>query len=209
VVPIDELDGPPKRRSPLRRLALTLVPAVTFVVLLGMGLLRSAPSDVGAGSEAPEFDLPRLDGEGTISSDDLRGQPVVLNFWASWCAPCREESPLLERAWREYRREGVVFLGVNIKDAESDAKRFVAEFDVTYPMVRDENLDLSTDLGVQGLPETFFIDHEWRLLGASTTQQIGEEGDTVVLGAISEEQLRSNVEILIRRAAANKGDAEP
>jgi hypothetical protein len=100
-------------------------------------------------------------------------------------------------------------LGVNIKDAESDAKRFVAEFDVTYPMVRDENLDLSTDLGVQGLPETFFIDHEWRLLGASTTQQIGEEGDTVVLGAISEEQLRSNVEILIRRAAANKGDAEP
>jgi cytochrome c biogenesis protein CcmG/thiol:disulfide interchange protein DsbE len=209
VVPIDELDGPPKRRSPLRRVALTLVPAVAFVVLLGVGFLRSAPSDVSAGSEAPEFDLPRLDGEGTISSDDLRGQPVVLNFWASWCAPCREEAPLLERAWREYRGEGVVFLGVNIKDGQSDARRFVEEFDTTYPMVRDANLDLSTELGVRGLPETFFVDHEWRLLGTSSTQQIGEEGDTVVLGAISKEQLRSNVEILIRRAAAENGDGGP
>jgi hypothetical protein len=99
-------------------------------------------------------------------------------------------------------------LGVNIKDAQSDARKFVEEFDITYPVVRDLELDLSTDLGVQGLPETFFIDHEWRLLGTSSTEQIGEEGDTVVLGAISKEQIRSNVEILIRRAAAEKGDTE-
>jgi cytochrome c biogenesis protein CcmG/thiol:disulfide interchange protein DsbE len=209
VGPVDEIVEPARRRSRLRRVALTLVPAVAFMVLLGVGLLRSTPSDVSAGSEAPAFDLPRLDGEGSISSADLRGRPVVLNFWASWCAPCREEAPLLERAWRDYRREGVVFLGVNIKDAQSDARRFVREYDITYPMIRDLELDLSTDLGVQGLPETFFIDHEWRLLGTSSTQQIGEEGDTVVLGAISEDQLRSNVEILIRRAAAEKGDAEP
>jgi cytochrome c biogenesis protein CcmG/thiol:disulfide interchange protein DsbE len=208
VVPVDELIEPSTRPSRVRRVALMLIPAVAFVVLLGIGLFRSAPSDVSAGSEAPAFDLPRLDGEGAISSDDLVGRPVVLNFWASWCAPCREEAPLLERSWREYRREGVVFLGVNIKDGQSDARRFVEEFDITYPMVRDANLDLSTDLGVQGLPETFFVDHEWRLLGTSSTQQIGEEGDTVVLGAISEEQLRSNVEILIRRAAAEKGDTE-
>jgi cytochrome c biogenesis protein CcmG/thiol:disulfide interchange protein DsbE len=189
------------------RLLLTLLPAVGFLGLLTFGLLRSAPSDTGAGSKAPQFDLPKLDGEGTTSSSDLRGRPVVLNFWASWCAPCREEAPLLERAWREYRGDGVVFLGVNIKDAESDARRFVEQFDITYPVVRDENLDLSTDLGVYGLPETFFIDHEWRLLATSSTQQIGEEGNTVVLGAISEEQLRSNVEILIRRAATESEEA--
>jgi cytochrome c biogenesis protein CcmG, thiol:disulfide interchange protein DsbE len=209
VVPVDELVEPPTRRYRLGRVALTLVPAVAFVALLGVGLLRSSPSNTTAGSKAPEFDLPRLDGKSTISSNDLRGQPVVLNFWASWCAPCREEASLLERAWREYRREGVVFLGVNIKDAESDARRFVEEFDITYPVVRDRDLVLATDLGVHGLPETFFVDHEWRLLGASGTQRIGEEGDTVVLGAISEEQLRSNVEILIRRAATERGDAEP
>jgi cytochrome c biogenesis protein CcmG/thiol:disulfide interchange protein DsbE len=207
VVPVDELEVPSKGSRTLRLLPM-LLPAVIFLGVLAFGLLRSAP-DTGAGSEAPQFDLPKLDGEGRISSSDLRGGPVVLNFWGSWCAPCREEAPLLERAWREYRGDGVVFLGVNIKDAESDARKFVEEFDMTYPVVRDTDLDLASDLGVYGLPETFFIDDEWRLLATSTAQQIGEEGNTVVLGAISEEQLRSNVEILIRRAAGNKGGAEP
>jgi hypothetical protein len=100
-----------------------------------------------------------------------------------------------------------VFLGVNIKDTESDARRFVEEFDITYPVVRDTDLHLASDLGVYGLPETFFIDHEWRLLASSSTEQVGEEGSTVVLGAISEEQLRSNVEILIRRAATEGREA--
>jgi len=199
VVPVDEL-AVPRSRSKARRLLLMLLPAVAFVGLLVFGLVRSAPSGTRAGSEAPSFELPELEGR-TISSSDLRGRPVVLNFWASWCTPCREEAPLLEKTWQDYRSDGVVLLGVNIKDSESDARRFVEEFDITYPVVRDENLDLATDLGVYGLPETFFVDHEWRLLATSTGEQVGEEGNTVVLGAISEEQLRSNVEILIRRAA--------
>jgi hypothetical protein len=97
----------------------------------------------------------------------------------------------------------------NLRSDLVDARKFVEEFDMTYPVVRDTDLDLASDLGVYGLPETFFIDDEWRLLATSTAQQIGEEGNTVVLGAISEEQLRSNVEILIRRAAGNKGGADP
>jgi cytochrome c biogenesis protein CcmG, thiol:disulfide interchange protein DsbE len=205
VVPVDEL-AVPRKGSRTRRLLLMLFPAVIFVGLLAFGLLRSAP-DAGPGSEAPQFVLPRLDGEGQVSSSDLLGRPVVLNFWASWCAPCREEAPLLERAWREYRGHGVSFLGVNIKDAESHARRFVEEFDITYPVVRDTELDLAGDLGVYGLPETFFIDDEWRLLATSPTQQIGEEGNTAVLGAISEDQLRSSVEILIRRAATESEEA--
>jgi cytochrome c biogenesis protein CcmG/thiol:disulfide interchange protein DsbE len=205
VVPVEE-QAVPRNRSRARRLLLMLLPAVIFVGVLAYGLLHSAP-DTGAGSEAPQFDLPKLDGEGRISSSDLHGRPVVLNFWASWCAPCREEAPRLERTWREYRGDGVVFLGVNIKDTESDARRFVEEFDITYPVVRDTDLHLASDLGVYGLPETFFIDHEWRLLASSSTEQVGEEGSTVVLGAISEEQLRSNVEILIRRAATEGREA--
>lgn len=204
MLPVDEL-AVARKGSRTRRLLLMLVPAVIFLGVLAFGLLRSAPN-TGAGSKAPEFDLPKLIGEGRISGSDLSGRPVVLNFWASWCAPCREEAPLLERAWREYRGDGITFLGVNIKDTESDARKFIEEFDITYPTVRDTNLELATDLEVYGLPETFFIDDEWRLLATSPTRQIGEEANTVVLGAISEEQLRSNVEILIRRAATESED---
>jgi cytochrome c biogenesis protein CcmG/thiol:disulfide interchange protein DsbE len=152
------------------------------------------------GETAPEFELPTLSGD-TLSSDDLKGHPVVVNFWASWCLPCREEAPLLERTWRKYRDEGVIFLGVNIKDAESDAKAFVDEFDITYPMVRDLDQELTRAFGVRGLPETFFVDHEWRFVGTESGTERGQQQGTVILGAITEDQLLTNVDILVRRAA--------
>jgi cytochrome c biogenesis protein CcmG, thiol:disulfide interchange protein DsbE len=198
VVPLDELT---ERRQPskARRVVLMLVPAVAFVALLSFGVLRSAPQ-ADTGSLAPEFDLPTLEGDSTLSSDELKGKPVVLNFWASWCAPCREEAPLLERMWREYRKEGVLFVGINIRDSLTDARRFVEDFDITYPVVRDESLRLADDLGVYGLPETFFVDDKWRLLATVAGQSQDDQRQTVVLGAISENQLRTEVEILIRRA---------
>jgi cytochrome c biogenesis protein CcmG, thiol:disulfide interchange protein DsbE len=198
VVPLDELT---EKREPskARRVVLLLVPAVAFVALLAFGVLRSGPQ-AETGSLAPEFDLPTLEGDSTLSSDELKGKPVVMNFWASWCAPCREEAPLLERTWREYRKEGVLFVGINIRDSLTDARRFVEEFDITYPVVRDESLRLANDLGVYGLPETFFVDHKWRLLATVAGQSQDDQRRTVVLGAISEGQLRTEVEILIRRA---------
>nr|MBA3430286.1 TlpA family protein disulfide reductase [Actinomycetota bacterium] len=157
------------------------------------------------GSPAPEFELPKLDG-GSLSSRELKGHPVVLNFWASWCIPCREEAPVLERTWRAYRDQGVIFVGVNIRDAESSAKEFVDEFNITYPVVRDVNLELERELGLTGLPETYFIDDEWRFVSNVSGAGQGRQQGSVILGAISEEQLVTNVETLIRRADDSGAD---
>lgn len=201
MVPLDELQTDGGRRRPWR-IVVALVPALAFVALLAFGLARSG-SKATVGNSAPEFELPLLAKQGeTLSSDDLKGHPVVVNFWASWCIPCREEAPLLEQAWREYRDEGVIFLGVNIKDAESDAEAFIQEFGLTYPNVRDLDQELTRPFGVTGLPETFFIDHNWTFFGTVRGGEVGQDQGTVVLGAISEEELVTNVELLVRRAAS-------
>ncbi len=202
MVPTDELERAPRTRPRLFRVVIVLAPAVLFVGLLWFALMRSG-SQATVGETAPEFELPTLSGD-TLSSEDLKGHPVVVNFWASWCLPCREEAPLLERTWRQYRDEGVIFLGVNIKDAESDAKAFVEEFDITYPMVRDLDQELTRAFGVRGLPETFFVDHEWRFVGTESGAERGQQQGTVILGAITEGQLLTNVDILVRRAAGSR-----
>jgi hypothetical protein len=100
----------------------------------------------------------------------------------------------------------VVFLGVNIKDAENDARRFLKEFDITYPTVRDLDQGLTRDFGVKGLPETFFVDHRWTFIGAISGSKSGDQQGTVILGAISKEELVSNVEVLIRRMNSTTGE---
>lgn len=111
---------------------------------------------------APDFTLQLYDGE-TLRLADLRGKPVMVNFWASWCPPCRQEAPLLERTWRAYREQGVVFVGVNIWDREEDARRFLAEFDITFPTGSDPNGAVSIDYGLTGIPETYFVDRDGRV----------------------------------------------
>lgn len=112
---------------------------------------------------APAFRLPKLDG-GTLDLADLRGRPVILNFWASWCVPCKDEAPLLERAWQTYRARGLVVVGVNIQDFEREARRFVAATGTTFTNVRDgENLTYQA-YGVTGVPETFFVDRQGRIV---------------------------------------------
>ena len=105
---------------------------------------------------APDFTLPRLGGGGDLSLASFRGKAVLVNFWASWCGPCRDEAPLLERASRQYPGRLVV-LGVDYQDFSGDAKKFVSRYHITYPVVRDGSGKLLAPYGVTGAPETFFV----------------------------------------------------
>lgn len=189
MVPTEELEG--YRRSRLRRFLPFVLAAVAVAVALPF-LLRPASSKA-----VPEFELNRLSGNGTISSDDLKGSVVVLNFWASWCIPCQEEAPILEAAWNKYRDEGVRFLGVNIQDTEDNAKLFVKRFGLTFPMVRDPEQVLAKELDVYGLPQTFFVNEDWTFSAVEAKDRIGDRFGTQVLGAITAEELDEQIQALV------------
>lgn len=126
-------------------------------------------------AQAPDFTLQTFDG-GSLRLADLRGQAVVLNFWASWCVPCREEAPVLVRAAQANRDRGVVFVGINVQDIEADARAFLAEFGIIYPNGPDRDSRIATDFGVVGIPTTLFLDAEGRLarrwIGVLTEPQL-------------------------------------
>lgn len=107
---------------------------------------------------APLFELSALTGNRRISLQALSGHPVVLNFWASWCLPCRQEAPGLEWTWKHYRDEGVRFLGIDERDNDPAGRAFVSEFHLTYPSAKDPAGSLADDYQLVGMPTTFIID---------------------------------------------------
>ncbi len=141
-----------------------LAPALAFalVALLGAALLRPKDASGGVGDpllgkSAPTFVLKTLDG-GTLSSAQLRGKPLVLNFWASWCVPCRDEAPLLREVSEKQSAEGINVVGVLFNDPnEKRMRSFIAEYGLAYPNLLDNNLNTSINYGITGVPETFFI----------------------------------------------------
>ncbi len=118
----------------------------------------------GLTPDAPVFVLPRLGAEGTIDLATLRGKVVVINFWASWCIPCRDEAPALEATWQRYRDRGVVVLGVNVQDLIPEALRFMKDTKTSYPNVRDRDNTVYRAYGLTGVPETFFVDRQARIV---------------------------------------------
>ena len=200
-------------RSPLRlagRIAAVLIGAA-FVALLAYGLVTKSPDrtvDDGLRKSgavaAPALSQPVLErgdlGEPlqarlghvfagrSVALAQLRGTPVVLNFWASWCDPCRAEAPVLRRTWSRERARGVLFLGLNMQDITDDAHAFTRATGVTYPSLRDRSNGVAHRWGVTGLPETFFLSAQGRVVGH-------------VIGAVSPAQLAAGI------AAAQAGRA--
>lgn len=144
----------------------TIAPAFRLDVLQA-GLLGTALQSKLAG----------VFGRPAVALSELRGTPVVLNFWASWCVPCQEEAPTLERAWREQARpRGVLFLGLDMQDVTTDAQTFMRHYAIDYPNIRDPTNDVARTYGVTGVPETFFISAKGQVvghvIGSSSTAQL-------------------------------------
>ena len=162
----------------MRRTSVPLVAvlAAALVALLVYGVLASGESTTladavkaGRRPAAPVRALPRLDG-GRGSLADFKGKPVVLNFWASWCAPCKDEAPALARAQRKLEAAGGTVLGVTVSDATGDSKAFARRHGLTFPSLRDVEGELGEDFGRTGVPETFVIDREGRVAAMSRGQ---------------------------------------
>lgn len=124
---------------------------------------------------APDFTLRSFMGAPVTLSAN-RGKAVILNFWASWCVPCREEMPNLERAWQEFRPQGVVVIGINVGDDYDDAAAFLKELAITYPNVFDPGQTRLHAYGVTGLPTTFFLDSQMQRRSEVPGGYVGAEG---------------------------------
>ncbi|HYM90982.1 MAG TPA: redoxin domain-containing protein [bacterium] len=157
--------------------AALLLPLIAVLGFLGWATLRHQQSlQIGAAlargemPPAPSVALPAFDGR-KVSLEDLRGHPVILNFWASWCVPCREEAPILEAIWGEFRTRGVIVVGVDTQDLETPARRFLTQHGITYLNVRDPDGHVAHLFGTTGVPETFFIGRDGRIRGKFPGEQ--------------------------------------
>jgi cytochrome c biogenesis protein CcmG, thiol:disulfide interchange protein DsbE len=163
-LPSPDLPSPPPPRSFRQGGYISAFGVVLAILaLLAYGLVRAqaGPRDQGP---APDFTLQTFDGQ-SVPLSSLRGQVVVINFWASWCIPCREEADYLEQTWRRYRDQGVVFLGVGYADTEKEARLYIEEFNITYLNGPDLGTRISQAYNIKGVPETFFISKSGEIRG--------------------------------------------
>ena len=182
---------------PPRRRLFTVLPIVLGFVAIGLAVKLFSESQVNAGSvalagavsspykftagtPAPNFTVQSLDGR-AISLQDMRGKTVIVNFWATWCAPCRSEMPDMEQLSRE-RGDELVVLAVNVQEAKEPVRRFVEQYGLTFPIGFDTAGEVTQAFGVQSLPTTFFIDREGRVcafnMGALNKSAMARKLDT-------------------------------
>ncbi len=163
---------------------LVFLAVLAVIGLLGFGLLSKGGAKIAVGDPVPDRELPRLGGEGAGSIADHRGRWVLVNLWASWCPPCREEAPALERFHRRYRDSGVTVLGIDVQDNDDDALAFLREYPTSYPQLRSVGDERSEAFGSSGVPENFLVDPNGRLA-------------LIQRGAVDDSFLRENVVPLI------------
>lgn len=160
---------------------ITLAVILPLVALFGYGLMRdprALPSPL-IGRPAPDFTL-RLFNGGVLDSRTLRGHILVVNFWASWCIPCRQEATLFQSVWEGLKDTGVVVIGVNIQDSARAAREFIRVFGQTFPNGPDPDGRISIDFGVYGVPETFIINEE----GIIVAKRVGLATEEWMVGQI-------------------------
>jgi cytochrome c biogenesis protein CcmG, thiol:disulfide interchange protein DsbE len=166
------------------RPVIAFLAVAAFVGLLAFGLLSKGSAGIAQGDVAPAGTMPRLDGSGSGSLADYRGRWVLVNFWASWCIPCREEAPALEELQRRRGGPGFTVLGIDSRDLSGDGLGFVRRYGLTYPQLHDGDGDAAEDFGTSGVPENFLVDPRGKVRLALT-------------GPVSAEYLRDSVEPLL------------
>jgi cytochrome c biogenesis protein CcmG, thiol:disulfide interchange protein DsbE len=145
------------------RALIVFLAVLAVLALLGFGLLEKSESSLAVGDRAPDKELQSLDGSGSGAIADYRGRWVLVNFWASWCEPCRAEAPALQ-TFHERHSDRLVVLGINLDDNSEDASAFVERYGLTYPQLRDPDGDDRREAyGMVGFPESFLIDPEGQL----------------------------------------------
>jgi cytochrome c biogenesis protein CcmG/thiol:disulfide interchange protein DsbE len=157
--------------------------SLIVLALLGYGLLANPSEPPQVGGPVPGFQLAALDGS-SMNLEAQQGRVVVVNFFASWCNPCRQEAAALEQNWRDYQDRGVQFFGIAYKDADSKAQAFLDEFGVSYPSTVEPGNRTARAYGVTGVPETFVIDQQGLLvrhfLGPITQAQLSQDIDQLL-----------------------------
>jgi cytochrome c biogenesis protein CcmG, thiol:disulfide interchange protein DsbE len=162
---------------------------ILILAVLGWALVQtnaSRPEDVAPDFELTLYDGYEWNGRSAVRLSELKGQVVVVNFWASWCVECRLEAELLEQAWLEYRDRGVVFLGVAYVDAQPNALRYLDEFNITYPNGPDLRVAISRQYQITGVPETFFIGKDGKVAPGG-----------IVIGPVNRATLTGQIERLL------------
>ncbi len=142
--------------------AVILVITITLLGILARAVRTKSAPPLASGV-APDFTLTTFEGE-TFTLSELRGKAVLINFWASWCIPCRDEAPLLQTAWVNNRDRGLVIIGVGYVDTDADAQKFIAEFKQTYPSGPDLGTRISQTYRITGVPETYFVKRDGKML---------------------------------------------
>jgi cytochrome c biogenesis protein CcmG, thiol:disulfide interchange protein DsbE len=198
--PVESQSAPMRRRWRMRQivgLSLVSLLCLSFLAILGSQLLTPAPKQTAwasplIGHPAPDFTLPMLSANpasGQAASFHLasvRGKPLILNFWASWCLPCKDEAPLLATSWASaLQPQGILMLGIDFQDTRSDGLAFLQKYAILYPNVVDSSGSTAINYGVSAVPETFFINRQGIIVSK-------------VVGELSEQSLQKNVHLLVQ-----------
>jgi cytochrome c biogenesis protein CcmG/thiol:disulfide interchange protein DsbE len=161
------------------RSSIAVLAVLAVVGLLVFGLVSKGSSGVALGDPAPAGPLPQLEGGGDGSLAEYKGKWVLVNFWASWCVPCKEEAPALEKFQRQHGGARFTVLGIDTRDLSSDGREFVRRYGLSYPQLRDGDGGAAHDFGTTGVPENYLVDPtgkvQWLLHGPVDEQYLHDE----------------------------------